>query len=66
MRKYFSAQCKRLLHTLPGAVCVVLVLMGALLVAYTAMVDAEANAEENQKIHLAICGSTDDPFRRWA
>ena len=49
MRKYFSAQCKRLLHTLPGAVCVVLVLMGALLVAYTAMVDAEANAEENQK-----------------
>ena len=62
MRKYFSAQCKRLLHTLPGAVCVVLVLMGALLVAYTAMVDAEANAEENQKIHLAICGSTDDPF----
>ena len=62
MRKYFTAQCKRLLHTLPGAICVVLVLMGALLIGYTAMIDAEAGAEENQKIQLAVCGSTDDPF----
>lgn len=62
MKMYFYLQCKRLLKSVPGAICVVLVLMGGLLAAYSAMITQDANAEENQKFKIAISGSTEDPF----
>ncbi len=62
MGMYFRLQWKRVSRYLIGALCVVLVLMGGLLVAYRAMTSAAAGSEENQKIQVAICGDVDDPI----
>ena len=62
MGRYFYLQCKRLVRTLPGALCVILVLLTCLGLVFSATMKQDANQEENQKICIAICGETDDIF----
>lgn len=62
MGKYLYLQSKRIFRYLPGAACVVLVLLGILLAAFSLMMGQNAQSEENQKYKIAISGSIDDPF----
>lgn len=62
MGKYFYLQCKRVARFLPGAICIVLVLMAGLLLAYSVMTSSVSDSADNQKVQIAICGDLDDPF----
>ncbi len=57
---YCYLQLKRLARFLPGALCVVLVLLIGLLTALTVTVRTDAAAEENQKVRIALVGTADD------
>lgn len=60
MGTYFYLQIKRLGRFLPGALCVVLVLLAGLLTAFTVMVSSDSAAEENQKVRIAMAGTAED------
>lgn len=60
MGTYCYLQLKRLARFLPGALCVVLVLLIGLLTALTVTVRTDAAAEENQKVRIALVGTADD------
>lgn len=60
MGTYCYLQIKRLARFLPGALCVVLLLLAALLTAFTVMVRSDAAGEENQKIRIAMTGTAED------
>ncbi len=60
MRKYFYLQCKQLLRFLPGALCVVLVLLLGLAGAFSMLVQRDADSEESQKFQIGICGTAGD------
>lgn len=62
MGKYLYLQSKRLLRFLPGAVCVVLVLLGALMATFSLFTRQTAQSEENQKFQIALTGSIEDSF----
>lgn len=62
MGKYFYLQCKRVARYLPGALCVVLVLLGGLLTAFSVMVQQSARSEHNQKFQVAVVGTAGDSF----
>lgn len=62
MGKYLYLQCKRVARFLPGAICIILILMAGLLLAYTMMTSAMTESDDNQKVQVAICGDMDDPF----
>ncbi len=62
MKKYIILQSKRTLRYIPGALCVVLVILLGLLMAYSAMMQTNEQSENNQKISVAIAGSNDDPL----
>lgn len=58
MGSYFYLQLKRLLRYLPGALCVVLVLLLALSVALSVMVSGEK--ADDQKVRIAFVGTAED------
>lgn len=60
MGRYCYLQFKRLLRYLPGALCVVLVLLLGLSVALSVLVSNGQNAEENQKVRIAMVGTAED------
>ena len=60
MGTYCYLQLKRLARFLPGALCVVLVLLVGLLTALTVTVRQNAAEEENQKVRVALVGTADD------
>lgn len=60
MGTYCYLQIKRLARFLPGALCVVLVLLIGLLTALTVTVRKDAAAEENQKVRIALVGTAED------
>lgn len=62
MGKYFALQLKRVLRYLPGALCVMGLLLGGLFAALNMMLQQDAAKEENQKFPVAICGETDNVF----
>ncbi len=62
MKKYFYLQWKRFRHYLAGAVLAVLILMGGLLIAYSAMTVSLVDSGENQKVQVAVCGDVEDPM----
>ncbi len=62
MGTYFRLQIKRLLRFLPGAICIVLVLLGGLLVALQTVMERVEESDENQVFRIALVGYTDDPF----
>lgn len=62
MGRYFYLQCKRLSRSLPGALCVILVLCLCLGLVFSMTMAAEEGKEENQPFPIAIAGQTDDLF----
>ncbi len=62
MRKYFGLQWKRVSRYLIGAIAVVLILMGGLLLAFSAMTSMASDSQENQKVQVGICGDVEDPI----
>lgn len=60
MRKYFYLQCKRLARFLPGALCVVLVLLTGLAAAFSLMTQQNADSEENHKFQIGMCGTAEN------
>lgn len=62
MGKYFYLQCKRLVRSLPGGLCVVLALCLCLGLLFSMTVATEEGQAENQQISVGITGQTDDFF----
>lgn len=62
MKTYFYLQCKRVLKTLPLVLCVLLLLFGALLAAYTGLTAYLSDSTSTHKFKVALSGSTDEPF----
>ncbi len=62
MGMYFRLQWKQVCHYLIGALCVVLILLGGLLMAFSLMTASAAGDSENQRIRVAICGDVEDPI----
>lgn len=60
MGKYIYLQWKRFARFLPGALCVVLVLLAGLMIVFTMMVQFDEVSEKNQKIRIAMVGTADD------
>jgi len=60
--KYFFLQWKRFLRILPGVLCVVLALLVALGSAFVLISRPVDDTQSDQKLQLALCGSTDHPF----
>lgn len=60
MRKYFYLQCKRLARFLPGALCVVLVLLAGLAAAFSLMMQQSADSEESHKFQIGMCGTAEN------
>jgi hypothetical protein len=63
MSKYFYLQWKRFLRLLPGALCVVLLLLGGLTSAFSLLGQQRSNDENNQKVRLALCGNAESNFQ---
>lgn len=59
---YFYLQCKRLSRSLPGALCVILVLFLCLGIFFSLTTGEEASREENRQFPIAIAGQTDNLF----
>lgn len=51
-----------MIRYLPGVLCVVLILLGGLLGAYSVMVQQQSRSSENQKIRVAMVGTAEDTF----
>ena len=66
MSRYFSLQIKRILRYLPGAFCVVLLLLSCLFTVFSLMVHQDAGQEVKQKARVAISGSTDNAYLQMA
>lgn len=62
MSRYFSLQIKRIWRYLPGAFCVVVLLLSCLFTAFSLMVNQNTGQEANKKARVAISGFTEDPF----
>lgn len=66
MSRYFSSQIKRILRYLPGAFCVVVLLLGSLFTVFSLMVHQDAGQDVKQKVRVAISGSTDNAYLQMA
>ena len=62
MKRYFLTQCKRLLRPLPGVLLAMVFLLGCLSLVFSFASKKTLLSEENQKIQLAMVGTSDDPI----
>lgn len=62
MGKYFCLQCKRFFRLLPWAFLAASLLLTAIGGAYILTVQKNENPENNKKITIALCGSTEGNF----
>lgn len=60
MGAYFLLQCKRIARYLPGAFLAMLVLLGGLLTAFSAVVQQDAQSADNQKFQVGLVGTAGD------
>ncbi len=60
MKKYFLLQLKRLVKTVPMALCVATVLFGALSIVMDGLLRMDGEQSENKKFRIGVCGTASD------
>lgn len=60
MKKYFLLQLKRLIKTVPLALCVAIVLFGALSIVTNGLLHMDGKQTEDKKFRIGVCGTASD------
>ena len=62
MKQYFLIQCKRFFRILPAVLVICAILLTGFACGVQLLLRNQANQEQNQKLHIAVVGSTEDPI----